>query len=263
MQPKLLSRSAFLFRNRLHSLHKATFSSPRQKPDCAVILSGCGVYDGAEIQESTAILFSLSKRANVQCFAPNINQMHVINHTNGEEMNESRNVLIESARICRGNIKDIKELQSRDYHCAFFPGGFGAAKNLSSYAVDGSNMKVNDEVERVVKDFHANSKPIGFCCISPVIPAKVLAKEFGVELTVGNDADNDNGDWPYAGTASDIQEMGAKHVIRGPTQAHVDEKNKVVTAPAYMYNGESDDIFQSVRAMCDGVLKLIKYNPTP
>ena len=89
-----------------------------------------------------------------------------------------------------------------------------------------------------------------------MIAAKVLGKECGVELTVGNDTNNDNGYWPYAGTAKAMEEMGAKHVIREPTQAHVDEKNKVVTAPAYMYNGEPDDIFQSVKAMCDEVLKL-------
>ena len=239
------------------SAKEAGQSQKEEKPNCAVILAGCGVYDGTEIQESTAILFSLSKRANVQCFAPNINQMHVINHTNGDEMKEeTRNVLVESARICRGNIKDIKELKATDYDCALFPGGFGAAKNLSSYAVDGAKMKVNDEVEKVVKDFHANSKPLGFTCIAPVIAAKVLGKECGVELTVGNDTNNDNGDWPYAATAKAMEEMGAKHVIREPTQAHVDEKNKVVTAPAYMYNGEPDDIFQSVKAMCDEVLKL-------
>lgn len=206
------------------------------------------------------MLFNLSKRANVQCFAPNIDQMHVVNHSNGSEMEETRNVLTESARICRGNIKDLAQLKAADYHCLIVPGGFGAAKNLCSFAVDGKEMKVQGEVERAVREFHAASKPMGFCCIAPVIPAKMFGSS-GVELTVGNEEDNgvgdDTGDWPYCGTAGAINEMGAKHVVRGPTQSHTDQKHKIVTAPAYMYNGEPAEIYESVKAMCDDVLKLV------
>lgn len=180
----------------------------------------------------------------------------MVNHTDGNEMEPSRNVSVESARICRGNIKDLVELKAADYHCLIVPGGFGDAKNLSDFAVNGANMKVHTEVERVVKEFHAASRPMGFCCIAPVIPAKVFGST-GVEVTVGNDEDNDKGDWPYAGTAGAIQEMGAKHVVRGPTQTHTDEKHKIVTAPAYMYNGEPAVIFESVKNMCDDVLKLV------
>merc|ERR1712046_29018 len=129
--------------------------STATKPNCAVILSGCGVYDGTEIQEATAVLFILSHRANVQCYAPNIDQMHVVNHTDGSEMEQPRNVLVESARICRGNIKDLAELKVSYYQCLIVPGGFGAAKNLCSFAVDGTSMKVQNDVERVVKEFHA------------------------------------------------------------------------------------------------------------
>eukprot|EP01084_Bolivina_argentea_P078545 142531_1 len=254
----MLQRCNSLLKHRQYLFQKALFSSAK-KPNCAVILSGCGVYDGTEIQESVAILFSLTKRSNVQCFAPNINQMHVVNHTDGSEMTETRNVLIESARICRGNIKDIKELKADDYNCLLVPGGFGAAKNLCTFAVDGVNMSVNNEVERVVKDFKNKAKPMGFCCISPVIPANIFGKD-SVEVTVGNDKDNDNGDWPYCDTAAAIEEMGAKHNVRGPEQVYIDEKNKIVTAAAYMYNGEPGEIFASVNAMCDAVLKLVSYN---
>eukprot|EP01083_Nonionella_stella_P139703 426733_1 len=243
----MLQRCHSFVKHRPFILQRASFClSAQKKANCAVLLSGCGVYDGSEIQESTAILFSLSKRANVQCFAPNINQMHVVNHTDGTEMDETRNVLIESARICRGNIKDIKELNADDYHCLLVPGGFGAAKNLCSFAVDGADMKVNDEVEKVVQDFHNKSKPMGFTCIAPVIPSKVFGQEHSVAVTVGSDQDNENGDWPYAGTAQAIETMGAKHVVRGPTQTHVDDKNKIVTSPAYMYNGEPREIYDSV-----------------
>jgi len=202
------------------------------------------------------VLFNLSKRANVQCFAPNIDQMHVVNHTDGSEMEQSRNVLVESARICRGNILDLKALKAADYHCLIVPGGFGAAKNLSDFAVNGKGMTVQSEVERAVKEFHAASKPMGFCCIAPVIPAKVFGGN-GVEVTVGNEEDNEQGQWPYAGTAGACTEMGAKHVVRGPTQSHTDQKHKIVTAPAYMYNGEPMEIFESVKSMCDDVLKLV------
>ena len=246
---------SLLLKNNHLLLQRSLFSSGQKLPNCAVVLSGCGVYDGTEIQESTAILFNLAKRANVECFAPNIDQMHVVNHTNGEEMNEKRNVLIESARICRGNIKDIKELNSNNFDCILFPGGFGAAKNLCSFAVDGANMKINKDVEDVIKKFKNESKPMGFCCISPVIPAKIFGND--TQVTVGNDKDNENGDWPYAGTAQAIEEMGCKHIIKGPTQAFIDEKNKIVTAPAYMFNGDPGDIFESVKSMCDAVLKLV------
>eukprot|EP00484_Ammonia_sp_Unknown_P029186 CAMPEP_0197026268 /NCGR_PEP_ID=MMETSP1384-20130603/6398_1 /TAXON_ID=29189 /ORGANISM="Ammonia sp." /LENGTH=249 /DNA_ID=CAMNT_0042454909 /DNA_START=35 /DNA_END=784 /DNA_ORIENTATION=- len=236
-------------------IQRSLFSTAASKPNCAVVLSGCGVYDGSEIQESSAVLFSLAKRANVQCFAPNKKQLHVINHTNGEEMAEERNVLVESARICRGNIKDLKELNADQFDCVLFPGGFGAAKNLCSFAVDGVNMKVDAEVERVVKEFRAKGKPMGFSCIAPVIPAKLIKD---VQVTVGNDQDNEQNEWPYAGTAGAIDQMGGKHMVRGATQTHIDETNKVVTSAAYMFNGDPDDIYQSINAMCDGVLKLVK-----
>merc|ERR1719295_1987143 len=245
-----LSRSVLL-----RSRGAALFSSTA-KPNCAVILSGCGVYDGSEIQEATAVLFNLSLRANVQCFAPNVDQMHVVNHTDGSEMEQPRNVMIESARICRGNIMNLADLKVTDHHCLIVPGGFGAAKNLCSFAVDGVDMKVQNDVERVVKEFHAASKPMGFCCIAPVIPAKTFGSN-GVEVTVGNEEDNDKGDWPYSGTAGAIKEMGAKHVVRGPKQSHTDQKHKIVTAPAYMYNGEPAEIYESVQAMADDVLKLV------
>jgi len=221
------------------------FTGDHRVPKVAVVSSGCGVHDGSEITEAVSILIALTGRAEYQIFAPNENQMHVINHMSGEEMKESRNVLIESARIARGKIKDMKELKSKDYDAVVLPGGFGAAKNLSSFATKGTQFTVNQEVERVIKEFHKQSKPLGFCCISPVIAARIIP---GVEVTVGSDK-NDNGQWPYAETADAINKIGAKHVVKSYNLAHIDKKNKVVTSAAYMFEGTPKQIYESVTAL--------------
>ena len=135
-------------------------------------------------------------KVNFQCFAPNKEQTEVINHLKGEPQNEKRNVLVEAARIARGNIKDLKELNHSEFDAVFFPGGFGAAKNLSDFASKGAELTVDPEVERVLRDFHANRKPIGLACISPVLAAKVFGKSDKVKLTVGNKGEG----WPYQGT---------------------------------------------------------------
>ncbi|XP_033003011.1 glutamine amidotransferase-like class 1 domain-containing protein 3A, mitochondrial [Lacerta agilis] len=220
----------------------------------AVVLSGCGVYDGTEIHEASAILVHLSREgASVQMYAPDISQMHVIDHGKGQPAEgESRNVLAESARIARGKIADLAKLTAKDHDAVIFPGGFGAAKNLSTFAVDGKDCKVNGEVERVLKDFNKAGKPIGLCCISPVLAAKVLP---GTEVTVGHEEEQ-GGKWPYAGTAGAIKAMGGKHHIKEVTEAHVDANHKVVTTPAFMCETELHHIYDGIGAMVKNVLKL-------
>ncbi|XP_062861966.1 glutamine amidotransferase-like class 1 domain-containing protein 3, mitochondrial [Trichomycterus rosablanca] len=220
----------------------------------AVVLSGCGVYDGTEIHEASAILVHLSRgEADVQMYAPDVAQMHVIDHGKGQPAeNESRNVLAESARIARGNINDLAQLRVSNHDAVIFPGGFGAAKNLSTFAVDGKDCKVNDEVKRVLKDFHKAGKPIGLCCISPVLAAKVLP---GVEVTVGHE-EEEGGKWPYAGTAQAITALGAKHKVKDVTETQIDAKNKVVTSPAFMCDTQLHLIFDGIGAMVRDVLKL-------
>uniref|UniRef100_H3A773 Glutamine amidotransferase class 1 domain containing 3 n=1 Tax=Latimeria chalumnae TaxID=7897 RepID=H3A773_LATCH len=227
--------------------------SPRRE---AVVLSGCGVYDGSEIHEASAILVHLSRGgADVQVFAPNVPQMHVIDHSKGQPAEgESRNVLAESARIARGNITDLAKLSAQNHDAVVFPGGFGAAKNLCTFAVDGKDCQVNGEVERVLKEFHKSGKPIGLCCIAPVLAAKVLS---GVEVTVGHEED-EGGKWPYAGTAQAISSLGAKHCVKELSEAHVDEKNKIVTTPAFMCETKLHHIFDGIGAMVQGVLKLTR-----
>nr|ACO10157.1 ES1 protein homolog, mitochondrial precursor [Osmerus mordax] len=220
----------------------------------AVVLSGCGVYDGTEIHEASAILVHLSRGgAEVQMYAPDVSQMHVIDHSKGQPAEESRNVLTESARIARGNVIDLAKLSVTNHDAVIFPGGFGAAKNLSTFAVDGPDFKVNQDVERVVKEFHKAGKPIGLCCISPVLAAKLLP---GVEVTGPPQGGRRGGRWPYAGTAQAIKALGARHCVKEVTEVHVDQKNKVVTSPAFMCDTQLHHIFDGIGAMVTDVLKL-------
>jgi enhancing lycopene biosynthesis protein 2 len=159
--------------------------------------------------------------AAYQCFAPDKPQMHVINHLTGEVTGESRNCLVEAARIARGDCKPLASLHARDYDAIVFPGGFGAAKNLCTFAIDGQQMTIDPHVERVLKEFHAAGKPIGLCCIAPVLAAKV----FSAKVTLGDDND----------AARAITAWGATHVAAPVDRAVVDTDRKIATAPAYMY----------------------------
>lgn len=228
----------------LHLRALSTTSAAQTK--VALVLSGCGVYDGSEIHEASACLVHLSRgKAEVAMFAPDENQMHVVNHLTGSPAEgQSRNVLVESARIARGNIKPLSQLSAGQFDAVVFPGGFGAAKNLSTFAVDGAKMKVNKDVERVLQDFHKAKKPIGLCCISPVLAANVIK---GCQVTIGSDQ----------GTATAIEQMGAKHVNKNVTEALVDSTEKIVTTAAFMCEAGLHDIFDGVGAMIGQVLKLV------
>lgn len=245
---------------RLSALHTtAAMQSPvsgqKSAPKVAVVLSGCGVFDGSEIHESSATLVHLSRGgAQISMFAPDTEQMHTINHSKGQPQAQNRNVLEESARIARGKVDPLSKLAAENFDAVIFPGGFGAAKNLCTFAVDGTNMSVNSDVERVLKDFHGRNKPIGLCCIAPVLAAKVFP---GCEVTVGNDAE-EGGRWPYAGTVEAVKAMGAKHVVKDVCDSHSDTKNKIVTSPAFMCEASFHEIFDSVGKMVEGVLKMLK-----
>lgn len=188
----------------------------------AVIISGNGVYDGAEIHETVMTMLAIKKAgADYQLFAPDMMQLHVINHLTGEEMPEKRNVLVESARIARGNIKPLAEYNPKDYDAMIFPGGFGVAKNLCTFAIDGPDCKVNPDVEKAVKETHAIKKPIGALCIAPALISRLLGD---VELTIGQDV----------GTAEAITKMGSKHVKTTHGEVVVDKKHNVFSTPCYM-----------------------------
>lgn len=210
----------------------------------AVVLSGSGVYDGAEIHESTLTMLAIAQQgAAYQCFAPDIPQAHVINHLTGEEMNETRNVLVESARIARGNIKPLSEYKAADYDAIVFPGGFGAAKNLCSFAFDGPDCKVDPDVEKAIRDTVVAEKPVGALCISPAVVAKVLGD---VQLTIGQDQ----------GTADALETLGANHVKTTHGELVVDEKYKVVTTPCYMLDATIGQIADGANNIVAKILEM-------
>ncbi len=210
----------------------------------AVVLAGNGVYDGAEIHEATLTLLAIARQgAQYQCFAPDINQAHVVNHLNGQEMSEIRNVLVEAARIARGNIKSLAEYKATDFDAIIFPGGFGAAKNLCTFAFDGIDCVVIPEVEKAIKSTVEAGKPVGALCISPVIVAKVLG---GVELTIGQDK----------GTAEAVVKLGATHVNTTHGEIVTDEKYKVVTTPCYMLDATIDQIADGAENVVKKILEL-------
>ncbi len=208
-----------------------------------VILSGCGVYDGSEIHESVITLLAIDRAgAEAVCMAPNIDQMHVINHLVGEPAEgESRNVLVESARIARGNIKDIANVKAEDFDALILPGGFGAAKNLCDFAVNGPDCNVNPEVARVVRETVTAGKPLAAVCIAPALLAKVLGPVNSPALTIGTDAE----------TAEALNTMGARHVACPVRETVVDEKNKIISSPAYMLAG-------SISEAADGIEKTVQ-----
>lgn len=205
----------------------------------AVILAGCGVYDGAEINEAVLTLLHIAKAdASYQCFAPDIEQLHTINHLTGEQMAPNRNVLVEASRIARGDIKPVTELNAENFDALIIPGGFGAAKNLCDFAVKGAQAQMNSDVLQVCKQFADMAKPAGYMCIAPaMIP---LIYQAGVKTTIGNDAD----------TASAINTLGAKHINCSVDEIVIDEQHKVVTTPAYM-------LAQSILDADAGIEKLV------
>lgn len=209
------------------------------KRKIAVVLSGCGVYDGAEIHEATLTMLAIARQgAEYQCFAPDVDQAHVVNHLTGQEMKETRNVLVESARIARGNIKPLADFNSADYDAIIFPGGFGVAKNLCSFAFDGADCKVNADAQKAIQAMHKAGKPIGALCISPVLITKILGN---VEVTIGNDK----------GTLEAVEQMGGHHKVTSHGEVVVDAANKVITTPCYMLDATIDQI-------ADGAEKVIK-----
>ncbi|WAN10289.1 isoprenoid biosynthesis glyoxalase ElbB [Stutzerimonas balearica] len=211
----------------------------------AVILSGCGVYDGAEIHESVITLLRLSQRgAQVQCFAPDIPQHHVINHLTGQEMAESRNVLVESARIARGQVRDVRELRAADFDALVIPGGFGAAKNLCDFAFKGASCTVQPDVLAAARDFAHAHKPVGLICIAPAMAARIYGA--GVHCTIGHDPD----------TAAKLADMGAEHVDCPVDDVVVDEQRKLVTTPAYMLARSLAEAASGINKLVDRVLEL-------
>jgi enhancing lycopene biosynthesis protein 2 len=213
----------------------------------AVILSGCGVFDGAEIHESVLTLLALDRaNAQVVCAAPDVPQHHVVNHLTQQPVpGETRNVLMESARIARGQIVPLSQLDVREVDAVILPGGFGAAKNLCTFAQAGANFTVNPDVARVVRAAHQAGKPIGFICIAPAIAAALFGPE-KVEFTIGTDA----------GTAQALASSGACHANCNVHNIVVDRRLKIVTTPAYMLATRITEAEAGINKLVQAVLEL-------
>lgn len=217
-----------------------------------VLLSGSGVMDGSEIHEAVITLLALDKEEMQSvCFAPNKEQAQVINHLNNQPQNEKRNMLTESARIARGNIKDIKNIKPQDIDAIIMPGGFGAACNLSTFATSGENATVLPEVENFLKEMNKHKKPIGGICIAPNIIAKIFGDK-NPEITIGNDK----------ATATKLEKMGAKHVSKNANEIVVDNKNLIVTTPAYMLARGPAEVEIGITKLVKAIIKLIKQSET-
>ena len=210
-----------------------------------ILLSGCGFLDGAEIQEAVLTLLALDRAgAEALCFAPDIMQHHVVNHLTGEVApGESRNVLVESARIARSAIADLRTLDVDALDALILPGGYGAAKNLSTYAFKGASCDINADVAAAIQSFYKAGKPLGFICIAPVIAARLLGTE-QIELTIGNDPKS----------AADINAMGARHVECPVWNTVVSRRGKIVSTPAYMLGPTIAEVAKGIDKLVSEVM---------
>jgi enhancing lycopene biosynthesis protein 2 len=215
----------------------------------AVVLSGSGVYDGSEVHEATLTLLHLDRHGvDVTCFAPDKPQMHVIDHHAGEEVaGEIRNARVEAARIARGEVRPLSELEAADFDAVVLPGGYGAAKNLCDFAVNGADCSVDPDLEAAVLDFHGAGKPVAPMCIAPAAVAKIFGKGgIRVKLTIGSDAE----------TAQAIDTMGAEHVNAEVDEIVVDPDHKIVSTPAYMLGPSIAHVDRGISKLVDEVIAM-------
>jgi enhancing lycopene biosynthesis protein 2 len=216
------------------------------KKKIGVLLAGCGVMDGSEIHEATLTLYFLDKlNAEYVCMAPNKDQLDVVNHVGGTVADEKRNVMLEAARIARGNIRDVRTIEANEIDAIIIPGGFGAAKNLSDFAVNGPDAKVHPQVQRLLSEMADQSKPIGAICIAPATLVRALSGR-SPQVTIGNDG----------GTAAAIESMGGVHAVCGVADICVDEKNRIVTTPAYMLGPGIKDVAVGIEKLVNKVISL-------
>lgn len=224
--------------------------------DIGVLLSGNGVYDGAEIHESVSTLIALDKLGmNAICMAPDIDQHHVIDHTTGNEMKEKRNVLTEAARIARGNIKPLNEVHASDIDGLIIPGGFGSAKNLSKWAFSGPDGDIEPETKRLILQMVENKKPIVSLCVSPVVVAKALqGSGIKTRLTLGTTEAQS----PYdiKGFNEGVQSIGVEPVLCNVGDIVVDEDNKIISSPCYMMETSIGKIYDGIYKACEKLKEL-------
>ena len=209
----------------------------------AVILAGCGHKDGAEITEAVSLLLAIDQhQCAYQCFAPDRPQAEVMDHLKGIPVKEERNIMTEAARIARGNVLPIDQFKAKDYDALFFPGGFGAAKNLCDYAFKGGQMEVYPDVARAILEMHQAGKPIGAMCIAPVMLAKLIP---GVYVTLGAEG---------TPVTDEVRSWGANHVQTENGDVCADNGNLVFTTPAFMLDAALSDVYDGAYNMIEAVL---------
>ncbi len=213
------------------------------KKKIAIIIGGCGHRDGSEIHETTMTMLAVEEHgATYQMFAPNRNQYHVLNHLDGTEMHEQRNMLVEAARIARGNILPLEDFNANRFDAVIFPGGFGVAKNFFNYAFKGMDCEVDEQIAHIIQSVHQAGKPIGALCISPVLMAKILGN---ITVTIGQDAK----------TARDIEQMGATNVNTSNGDVVTDKKNKIFSTPCYMLDANLVDIHEDAYNLVEAMME--------
>ncbi|PWL27151.1 MAG: isoprenoid biosynthesis protein ElbB [Fluviicola sp. XM-24bin1] len=222
-----------------------------------VLLSGCGVYDGAEIHEATLTLLSIAEiGAEAVCLSVDRDQHHVVNHTNGEEMNEKRNMLVEAARIARGNISNINEVNPADIDGLVIPGGFGSAKNFTSWAFEGPDGSILPEVKLLIVNMLNVGKPVAALCVSPVVMAKALeGSDIKPNMTIGSDQEESPYDIP--GFSGGLEATGATTEMKTVREILVDAENKIITAPCYMMESNILDVRKNVRSAVEALRDLV------
>lgn len=225
----------------------------------AVVFSGCGWWDGTDVQEGVYTMYHLNRNgARFQMFAPNQQQMQVMDHMKKQQSSgENRNMMMESARFSHGQgmmqMHDLSKLDSNSFNAVIFPGGHGVTKNLSSFSKDGKDFKLNSDVEKVLKDFHRSKKPIGLASMAPLLACRVLP---GIEVTMGYERDESSrwGHWPNTNMVQAVKSLGARHHVREPYEAYVDEKNRVISTPSFMWETENHYHY-----IFDGIGNMVKH----
>ncbi|BDV41179.1 glutamine amidotransferase [Geotalea uraniireducens] len=211
-----------------------------------VVLSGCGVYDGSEIHEAVLTLLAIDRLgAEAVCMAPDM-AFREVNHLTSQETGATRNTLVESARIARGKIRDIKEVSAAELDALIFPGGYGAAKNLCNFAEKGADATIHPEVARLIREIAGARKPIGAICIAPALIAATLGRDFRPKVTIGTDS----------GTAAAITGTGSEHVNCPVREFVVDRENKIVTTPAYMLANRISEAAEGIEKAVKAVIEL-------
>lgn len=210
----------------------------------AVVLAGCGTNDGSEINETVTLLLALDQHnIEYQAFAPDAEQFEVCNHVTGQRAAEHRNMMVEAARIVRGNILPINKLCANDFDALFFPGGNGAAKNLFTYAIDGINFRVNKDIENVILDFHRNGKPIGAMCIAPLMVAKVIGN---ADVTMGSG---------QCRQAKELAMIGCRHTETHHGEVAIDAENKIYSTPCFMLNATLKNVYEGAWNLVEAMIQ--------